>query len=306
MPRIPAPAGTMGIGGTDMIPGNKDIRDGILFSLPFMVVFALFMVYPLVFGFYISFFRWNILGTPAFLGLQNYADLFRDEKFWSSLWHTVQFVLMTTPVLLVMGFLMALLVTGKSPLKGLMETVFFVPYIFSMTVVATLWAWIMQKDFGILNHIIRMLGSEGVSWLTSESNAMWSISIATYWWTAGFNMVLFTAGIKQISKEVFESATVDGANALQKVLHITIPLVKPTTILCLILQVIASFNVFGQVYVMTGGGPAGSTRVLIQYIYETGFSYFRMGYSAAMSYILFAIIMAISVIQYAVLGRRND
>ena len=271
-----------------------------------MIVFALFMIYPLIFGLYISFFKWDILGTPSFLGLQNYADLLADEKFWSSLWHTVQFVLMTTPVLLVLGFLMALLVTGKSPLKGLMETVFFVPYIFSMTVVATLWAWIMQKDFGIINQVLNILGRDGVSWLTSEKNAMWSISIATYWWTAGFNMVLFTAGIKQISKEIYESATVDGAGPLQQIFHITIPLLKPTTILCLILQVIASFNVFGQVYVMTGGGPAGSTRVLVQYIYETGFNYFRMGYSAAMSYVLFLIIMVISVVQYAILGRRND
>ncbi len=289
-----------------MIPGNKDTRDGILFSLPFMIVFALFMIYPLVFGFYISFFQWNILGTPKFIALQNYLDLLKDERFWSSLWHTLQFVLMTTPVLLILGFIMALLVTGKSPLKGIMETCFFVPYIFSMTVVATLWAWIMQKDFGIINQILRILGKDGVSWLTSEKNAMWSISIATYWWTAGFNMVLFTAGIKQISKEIYESATVDGAGPLQQIFHITIPLLKPTTILCLILQVIASFNVFGQVYVMTGGGPAGSTRVLVQYIYETGFNYFRMGYSAAMSYVLFLIIMVISVVQYAILGRRND
>ena len=249
------------------IPGNKDIRDGILFSLPFMIVFALFMIYPLIFGLYISFFKWDILGTPSFLGLQNYADLLADEKFWSSLWHTVQFVLMTTPVLLVLGFLMALLVTSKSPLRGIMETCFFVPYIFSMTVVATLWAWIMQKDFGI----------EG----------QYSL-------------------IKQISKEIYESATVDGAGMLQQVIHITIPLLKPTTILCLILQIIASFNVFGQVYVMTGGGPAGSTRVLVQYIYETGFNYFRMGYSAAMSYVLFVIIMAVSVLQYVFLGRRED
>ena len=155
-----------------MIPGNKDTRDGILFSLPFMIVFALFMIYPLVFGFYISFFQWNILGTPKFIALQNYLDLLKDERFWSSLWHTLQFVLMTTPVLLILGFIMALLVTGKSPLKGIMETCFFVPYIFSMTVVATLWAWIMQKDFGIINQILRILGKDGVSWLTSEKNAM--------------------------------------------------------------------------------------------------------------------------------------
>ena len=257
------------------IPGNKDLRDGILFSLPFMIIFALFMIFPLVFGLIISFYKWDILSSPSFIGLKNYLDLFKDEKFYSSLWHTLEFVLITTPVLLFLGFVMALMVTGKSPLKGLMETVFFVPYIFSMTVVSTLWAWLMQKDFGFFNQVIKLCGGTGVSWLTSEKNAMWSVSLATFWWTAGFNMVLFTAGIKQISKEIYESAVVDGASYLQQVFHITIPLVSSTTVLCLILQVIASFNVFGQVYVMTGGGPAGSTRVLVQYIYEAGFKYFK-------------------------------
>ena len=289
-----------------MIPGNKDLRDGLLFSAPFLIIFAVFMIYPLIFGLYISFFKWDILGTPTFLGLQNYSTLFHDDKFWSSLWHTLEFVLITTPILLVLGFSMALLVTGKSPLSGLLETVFFVPYIFSMTVVSTLWAWLMQKDFGFFNQLIQQCGGTGVSWLTNENMAMWSVSIATFWWTAGFNMVLFTAGIKQISKEIYESATVDGASYMTQVLHITIPLVAPTTVLCLILQVIASFNVFGQVYVMTGGGPAGSTRVLVQYIYEAGFKYFKMGYSAAMSYVLFFIIMAISILQYVLLGRRKD
>lgn len=289
-----------------MIPGNRDTRDGILFSLPFLVVFFFFMVYPLLFGLYISFFKWNILSSPTFIGWKNYVDLFRDAKFYSSLLHTLEFVVITTPILLLLGFAMALVVTGKSPMAGLLETVFFIPYIFSMTVVATLWAWIMQKDFGIINQAILLLGGQRIGWLTDEKYAMWSVCIATFWWTAGFNMVLFTAGIKQIPQEVYESAEIDGANSWQRMTHITIPLVAPTTVLCLILQVIASFNVFGQVYVMTGGGPAGSTRVLIQYIYETGFQYFRMGYSAAMSYVLFVIMLIVSVAQYAVLGKRKE
>ncbi|MDY4609235.1 MAG: sugar ABC transporter permease [Sphaerochaetaceae bacterium] len=288
------------------IPGNKDKRDGLLFSLPFLTVFLVFMIFPLIFGFIISFFNWNILGTPSFIGLNNYVTLFKDAKFYSSLWHTLEFVLMTTPTLLVLGFAMALAVTGKSPLKGLMENVFFVPYIFSMTVVSTLWAWIMQKDFGIFNQLIVGLGGTPVGWLTNEKAAMWSVALTTLWWTAGFNMVLFSAGIKQIPKEVYESAQIDGASWWQVVRRITIPLVSSTTVLCLILQVIASFNVFGQVYVMTGGGPYGTTRVLVQYIYETGFKYFKMGYSAAMSYILFLVILAISVIQYLLLGRKGE
>nr|WP_319473477.1 sugar ABC transporter permease [uncultured Sphaerochaeta sp.] len=288
-----------------MIPGNKDTRDGIVFSIPFLIVYLAFMIYPLLSGLYISFFKWDILSTAKFIGWENYATLFSDDKFYSSLWHTLQFVMITTPSLLVLGFLMALAVTGSSPYKGIMENVFFFPYIFSMTVVSTLWAWLMQKDWGVFNQVLMNLGQDPISWLTSESLAMWSVSLTTLWWTAGFNMVLFSAGIKQIPKEVYESAAIDGASYIQSVRHITIPLVKSTTVLCLILQIIASFNVFGQVYVMTGGGPHGTTRVLVQYIYETGFKYFKMGYSAAMSYILFIIILGISIMQYTLLGRKD-
>jgi multiple sugar transport system permease protein len=287
------------------IPGQRNLRDGLLFSLPFICVYALFMVFPLLFGLFISFFDWDILSSRRFVGVGNYVKLFADKTFYSSLWHTVQFVLMTTPPLLVVGFAMALMITSTSPLRSVAENVFFLPYILSMTVVGTLWAWLMQKDFGFLNQLIRVCGGKGIGWLVDPRTAMWSVVLATLWWTAGFNMVLFSAGIKQIPAEVYESAAMDGASYVQRLFRITIPLIRPTTALCLILQIIASFNVFGQVFVMTGGGPYGTTRVLTQYVYETGFKYFKMGYSAAMSYILFLVVMIVSVIQYASL-RRNE
>ena len=288
------------------IPGNHDKRDGIIFSLPFLIVYFMFMVFPLLFGLYISFFNWDILSPGKFVALDNYKRLFTDEMFYSSLWHTIEFVLITTPILLIIGFSMALLVTGDSPLSKISENVFFLPYILSMTVIGTLWAWLMQRDYGLFNQVIRYFGGDAIGWLINPKYAMWSVGIATYWWTAGFNMILFSAGIKQISKEVYESSKIDGAGYFQTLFKITIPLVKPTAVLCLILQIIASFNVFGQVYVMTGGGPHGRTRVLTQYIYEAGFRYFKMGYSAAMAYVLFFIILLISVIQYALLGKERS
>lgn len=288
------------------IPGNHDKRDGIIFSLPFLIVYFMFMVFPLLFGLYISFFNWDILSPGKFVALDNYKRLFTDEMFYSSLWHTIEFVLITTPVLLIIGFSMALLVTGDSPLSKISENVFFLPYILSMTVIGTLWAWLMQRDYGLFNQVIRYFGGDAIGWLINPKYAMWSVGLATYWWTAGFNMILFSAGIKQISKEVYESSKIDGAGYFQTLFKITIPLVKPTAVLCLILQIIASFNVFGQVYVMTGGGPHGRTRVLTQYIYEAGFRYFKMGYSAAMAYVLFFIILLISVIQYALLGKERS
>ena len=164
----------------------------------------------------------------------------------------------------------------------------------------------MQKDYGLLNQLLALIYIEPVGWLTNPNLAMWSVGLATLWWTSGFNMILMSAGMKQISGEIYESAKMDGAGYFRVLGSITIPLLKPTIVLCLILQVIASFNVFGQVYVMTGGGPYGTTRVLIQYIYEAGFRYYKMGYSAAMSYVLFFIILVISVVQYLALGRRES
>ncbi len=288
------------------IPGNKDFRDGMLFSLPFLIIFFTFMVFPIFFGLFISFFKWDILSSRSFVGLKNYFTLFQDEMFYTSLWHTLKFVLITTPTLLFTGFLMALLVTSSSPLKKLAENVFFIPYILSMTVVGTLWAWLMQKDYGLLNQVLALFNQEPLGWLTNPKLAMWSVGLATLWWTSGFNMILMSAGIKQISGEIYESARMDGAGFFRVLVNITIPLLKPTIVLCLILQVIASFNVFGQVYVMTGGGPYGTTRVLVQYIYEAGFRYYKMGYSAAMSYILFFIILVVSMVQYIVFGRSKS
>jgi len=279
---------------------HHNSRDAMLFSLPFLVVYALFLVAPIFYGIYLSFFDWNVLSGKTFIGFRNFVDAFHDEKFLSSLLHTCQFVLLSTPATIIVGFLMALAVVAPFRMGKTAETVFFLPYIFSITVVGTLWSWIFQKNFGILNQVLVALGIPGVGWLTDPSVAMHSIVIATVWWTAGFNMILFSAGMKQIPEEVYESARLDGAGRLTILTKITIPLLRDTTILVLILQIIASFKVFGQSYVMTGGGPYGSTRVLVQYIYETGFSYFKMGYASAMSVILFLIILVISVVQFAV------
>lgn len=279
---------------------RHNTRDAILFSLPFLIAYALFLVLPILYGIYLSFFDWNVLSGKTFIGLRNFVDAFQDEKFLSSLLHTCEFVLLSTPATIIVGFLMALVVVAPFRAGRFAETVFFMPYIFSITVVGTLWSWIFQKNFGIVNQVLVALGIPAVSWLTDPSVAMHSIVVATVWWTAGFNMILFSAGMKQIPEEVYESARMDGAGRFAILTKITIPLLRDTTVLVLILQIIASFKVFGQSYVMTGGGPYGRTRVLVQYIYESGFSYFRMGYASAMSILLFVIILIISVVQFAV------
>jgi multiple sugar transport system permease protein len=284
---------------------NHNARDAMFFSMPFLVVYAAFLVIPIFYGLYLSFFDWNILAGKRFIGFQNFTAAFKDEKFIAALLHTCQFVLISTPATIIVGFLMSLIVMSASKFGKTAETVFFMPYILSITVIGTLWSWIFQGNFGILNQLLAACGLKTVGWLTDPKVAMWSISGATVWWTAGFNMILFTAGMKQIPDDVYEAAKLDGAGYLTVLTKITMPLLRDTSILVLILQIIASFKVFGQSYVMTGGGPYGSTRVLVQYIYETGFSYFRMGYASAMSILLFVIILLISVVQlFATRGEK--
>ncbi|HUX39838.1 MAG TPA: sugar ABC transporter permease [Rectinemataceae bacterium] len=277
---------------------RHNARDAFLFSLPFLLVYIGFLVYPIFYGLQLSFFDWNILSGKTFVGVSNYIDALGDEKFRSAFAHTCEFALITTPTIIIVGFLMALVVVSTSKLRRLSEAIFFIPFILSTTVVGTLWAWIFQKNYGILNKLLGVFGLHEIGWLTDPKFAMASIAIATIWWTAGFNMILFSAGMKQIPEEIYESARLDGANRLQVLGLITIPLLRDTALLVLILQIIASFKVFGQSYVMTGGGPYGRTRVLVQYVYETGFSYFKMGYASAMSIFLFVIILLVSVVQF--------
>ena len=268
-------------------------------------MYMLFLVGPIFYGIYLSLFDWDILGTKTFIGFKNYIEAFGDAKFLSSFWHTIEFVLISVPVLMILGFVMALITVKATKLGKIAETAFFLPYMFSSTVVGTLWAWILQSQYGLVNGIIRLCGGESVGWLTDPRYAMLSITVATVWWTAGFNMILFSAGMKQIPDEIYESARLDGASQWTTLTKITLPLLKDTTVLVLILQVISSFKIFGQPYVMTGGGPYGRTKVLVQYMYDTAFNYFRMGYASAMSMLLFVVILIISVVQYVVTNKDN-
>jgi multiple sugar transport system permease protein len=273
-------------------------RDILFFSLPYLTVYVAFMVFPVVYGFYLSFFDWNILSTKVFVGLKNYVEAFSDPEFLSSFFHTIQFVVISTPLIIVVGFIMALIAVRPTKTGRISETVFFLPYMLSTSVVGTLWAWIFQKNYGLANQLLKSVGLSPLGWLTDPSIAMTSIIIATLWWTAGFNMILFSAGMKQIPEEIYDAAKIDGAGSFTTLTKITIPLLRDTSLLVLVLQIIASFKVFGQVYVMTGGGPYGTTRVLVQYVYKTGFSYFRLGYASAMSILLFMVILLVSVIQF--------
>lgn len=280
---------------------------GLAFLAPFLIVYTLFVVWPIILGFQMSFYNWTlgVGGTIEFLGLANYVELFGDTAFWRSLWTTIVFTLISTPVLVILALILALLVNRAIPAQGLFRTIFFAPFILPVSVVALLWSWLYQPGFGLINGTLTSLGLAEVQWLTEPTSAMIAVIILTVWWTVGFNFVLYLAGMQQIPREVVDAARIDGAGTWARIRWITIPLLNRFTVLIIILQVIASLQLFTQTYLLTSGGPNFATRSTIQYIYETGFTSFRMGFASSMSYIFFAVVLLVSLTQFGLLARQR-
>ncbi|WP_280770692.1 carbohydrate ABC transporter permease [Salipaludibacillus daqingensis] len=278
-----------------------------IFLFPFVFLYLIFMVYPIIEGFIISLTTGGFGGDREFIGLSNYTTMLTDVYFWEALWNTVIFVLISTPSIVVLGLMMALLV--NLGLKGttIMRAAFFVPYMLSISVMTSIFVFIFQPYTGLLNEILQSIGLiEGeIFWLGETGLAWFSILVATLWWTVGFNMVLFLAGLQDISDEWYEAADMDGANAWQKFWHITLPSLRGVLTLVVILQSVASFKLFGQPWLMTGGGPGTSTRPLVQYIYELGFRNWNPGYASAVSYVLFLVMMIFAFIQYKLLIKKE-
>ena len=282
---------------------------GYLFVLPFLVFYALFLIWPVILGLRMSFFNWSLVGTGArqFLGLANFRELFADPDFWSSLWHSILFTLLVVPSIVVLALGLALLANRAIPARWFFRLSFFAPYVLPSSVMALIWIWMYQPGFGLINSYLTQLGLPEVSWLSDPKVAMISVVIATVWWHLGFSFVLYLAGLQEIPRELYDAAAVDGASSLKRTRFITIPLLRRTTILVVALALLAHLNVFDQIYIMstTGGLDYGSTRSLIVYVYEQGFTLYRVGYAAAMTYVFFLLVLAVSIGSFVLNNRRR-
>ena len=238
----------------------------------------------------------------SFIGLQNYVELIGDADFWASLWHTLYFILLTVVPNTAVAFLLALLVVRLKRLRLPILSAFFLPFVLPVSVVTTAALWIFDTNFGIANYLLNTT----VSWFQDPTWAMPAVAAVTIWWTVGFNMLLFLAGLQNISADVYEASSIDGANAFQQFIYITFPLMWPVTSLVLVLQLIAQFKIFDQVYLLTQGGPYNSTMVVLLYMYRQGFQQNRGGYASAVAIVLVVIMLIVSAIQFRVLqGRRK-
>ncbi len=260
--------------------------------------FLLFTMYPMIQSLVMSFFDWKIVGQPKPVGVANYSELAGDAYFWTSLKNTLYFTLGTVPVRTALALILAVALNGRIRMRTLFRAVYFLPEITSMVAVALIWRWIYNPDFGLLNQALRVLGiSPGPTWLSSVTWAMPSVVIMSIWKNVGYYMVLFLAGLQAIPDHYYEAARIDGANAVHQFLRITVPLISPITLFVLIMSIIASFQVFQQIYIMTQGGPMNSTSVVVYYLFENAFVYFRLGYASAVAWVLFLIILVVTVLQ---------
>ena len=287
---------------------TKDLLSGYGFLLPFLLFYIIFNLYPMIQGFIISFFKWNITGTKTFVGAANYLRLLKDDVFWKALINTVVYVVVSTPIFMLGSLVLALIVDSKLLVgKSFVRSAYFLPNILAVSITAVIWLNLLQPYTGLMNAAIHAIGVEKEIFWLNDANLVWpSIILVTFWGNTGNYMQIYLAGLQDIPAEHYEAASLDGANRLQRIVWITIPSLKRTHLLVLFLQVIASFKIFGQVYLITGGGPGGASRTLLQYVYETGFTTFQMGQASAASFVLLLIVLAVSIVQLKIMNKQED
>ena len=261
-----------------------------LFLGPSLIGVVLFVAGPIVASLALAFSSWDLLTPPTFVGLRNFERLSRDVEFWAALRHTVTFLAGYVPLVLVSGLAVAVALNGRVPARGVFRAIYFLPVVTSWVAVALVWKWLLNPHFGLVNAWLAQVGIQGPAWLFDPSWAMASVILTSIWKDTGFVMVILLAGLQGIPRVYYEAASIDGASRAQLLRHVTVPLLAPAIFFALTISLINSFQVFDQVYVMTGGGPAGATTVLVERIVKQAFSFSRMGYAAAMSWVLFVLI----------------
>jgi len=302
---------------TRMIAKPSESRIAWLFLSPGLALFFLFVLIPVVAAFYLSFCRYDIIHSPSWIGAQNYARIWKDLAnhgvFYLSLRNTAQYAVATIPIGMVLALALALLVNAGLRGVTLYRTTYYLPVVTSLVAVSLVWMWLYDPNYGLLNYGLELV-SRGLSlltgrqvllppqtWLADPGQAMLAIAVMSIWKGLGYNMVIYLAGLQGIPEHLYEAAVIDGATPWQRFRAITWPLLKPTTAFILVVSVIGASQVFGQVYVMTNGGPNNATTVIVHQIFQNAFSFMKMGYASAMAFVLFGLIFLLSLINLRLL-----
>ena len=279
-----------------------------LFVLPHFLLFAVFILFPIFRSIHISLFDWKImLKEQHFIGLANYEALLKDQIFWQTLGNTAYIMIFTVICNIVLGLLIASGLKHSFFGSNFLRVLFYAPGIVSVSVLAIIGIRIWDTQLGVVNYFVTtLLHGPRVSWLGNPSLVLPALSMTTVWWTFGFPMLVFIAGLQNIPETLYEAAKIDGANPRQSFFYITIPLIMPTMLFITVTQFIAHMQVFAQPYIITGGGPGNYSRTVVMYLYETAWRYFRFGYASAISVVLAAIMIVVTLILFYLLRRRTE
>jgi multiple sugar transport system permease protein len=278
---------------------------GLLFVAPYLVVFVLMLMVPLVIGIRLALTRSDLFGIKAFVGLDNFARLFGDPVFLQSVWNTCYFVLLTVPVMTVIGLALALVLNHAARWAAALRAIFFASTVLSVTVVTLIWRLVLIPEGGLAAVLAKAFGHAPVAFLAEQALAMPAIAVTTIWWGIGLPMVLFLAALQQVPRDLYEAAALDGASKSRMLFSITLPSIRRTLVLVVIVEVILQFQLFGQAQLMTGGGPNNSTRPVVLFIYETGWKQWQLGYASAAAQVLFGLIAVAAMLQYWFSSRRE-
>ena len=282
-----------------------DRWSGMLFIAPYLLLFVLMLVVPLIIGFRLSLTRGDLFGIRDEVGFENYGRLFADPVFIQTIWNTLYFVVLTVPSFAIIGLLLALALNQEARWAAVLRSIFFASTVLSVTVVTLIWRLVFLPEQGLTSVIATAIGAEPFAFLSSQATAMPAIALVTVWWGIGLPMVLFLAALQQVPKELYEAAALDGSSRWQTLRSITLPSIKRTMVLVIIVEIILQFQLFGQAQLLTNGGPNNSTRPIVLFIYEAGWKQWQLGYAAAAAQILFAMIAIAAMAQYYVSSRRD-
>jgi multiple sugar transport system permease protein len=277
---------------------REDFYTGLACLLPSAIIVGVFIIFPIFFSLFLSVHEWSILTSDMdFVGLGNFERMIHSKEFWNTLKNTFVYTVAVVPLGAASSLGLALLLNRKIVGSSFFRTAYFLPVITSTIAIAIVWFWIFDTNNGLLNIIIRKFGGTAIPWLSSSKYAMLSIIIVTIWKNAGYHMIILLAGLKSIPETYYESAQLDGASPWQKFIYITLPLLTPALVFVLITNTIFSFQAFGQIYTMTGGGPSQSTSVIVYYLYERAFEFQEMGYASAVAWVIFLILLILTLLQ---------
>lgn len=283
---------------------RKEHVAGYLFIAPQLIGFVAFVVFPLFFSLYLCFAQWNMIDMPEFVGTANFEAIFRDRTFWKAVGNTFIYIAIVVPLTLFSSLTLAILTNRKLPFMSFYRAAFFLPMVTSTVAIAMVWKFIYQPESGALNSVLAVFGVKNLpNWLQDDKLARFAVSIMSVWLKVGYYYIIFDAGLKNIPQDLYEAADIDGASPLRKVFRITIPMLSSVMFFVTVMLFIDVFGMFNEVFIMTGGGPDYSTYTLSMYIYFNAFQNFDMGRAAVASWVLFALVGIVTVIQFKVKKR---